>query len=56
MFDLGLVKRGEYRLLLAPNRAFQQPEKLECGPKDCNIDVVLIVNATDQLAENCPIR
>jgi hypothetical protein len=27
-FDLGTVKRGEYRLLLSPHRGFKQPEKL----------------------------
>ena len=32
-FDLGVVKRGKYRLLLAPHRGFKQPEKLECGRK-----------------------
>lgn len=55
-FDLGTVKRGEYRLLLSPHRVFKQPEKLECSPRTCTLDAVLIVNPTDQLASSCPIR
>jgi len=55
-FDLGTVKRGEYRLLLSPGRGFKQPEKLTCETKDCTLDTMLIANPTDQLAANCPIR
>ncbi len=55
-FDLGAVKRGEYRLLLSPNRGFKQPEKLECSSPTCTLDTVLIVSPTDQLASSCPIR
>ena len=55
-FDLGTVKRGEYRLLLSPHRGFKQPEKLECSPPTCTLDAVLIVNSTDQLASSCPFR
>ena len=55
-FDLGTVKRGEYRLLLSPDRGFKQPEKLACESKDCTLDTVLIANPTDQFATNCPIR
>lgn len=55
-FDLGTVKRGEYRLLLSPSRGFKQPEKLECSSGNCTLDEVLIVNPTDQLASSCPIR
>jgi len=55
-FDLGVVKRGDYRLLLSPNRGFKQPVKLECWSKDCTLDVVLIGDPTDQLTANCPIR
>ena len=43
-FDLGTVKRGEYRLLLSPHRGFTQPEKMECSSRTCTLDVVLIVN------------
>ena len=55
-FDLGTVKRGEYRLLLSPGRGFKQPEKLACDTKDCTLDTMLIANPTDQLAAKCPIR
>jgi hypothetical protein len=55
-FDLGTVRRGQYRLLLSPHRGFKQPEKLECESRDCTLDTVLIANATDQLATNCPLR
>ena len=55
-FDLGAVKRGEYRLLLSPHRGFKQPEKLECSSRTCTLDTVLIVNPTDQFASSCPIR
>jgi hypothetical protein len=55
-FDLGVVKRGEYRLLLSPHRGFKQPEKLECSSRECTLDSVLTVNPSDQLAANCPIR
>jgi hypothetical protein len=55
-FDLGLVKRGDYRLLLSPSRAFKQAEKLECWSKKCTLDAALIANPTDQIAEHCPIR
>lgn len=55
-FDLGIVKRGDYRLLLSYSRAFQQPEKLSCGDKECKLEAVLLVNATDLPASVCPIR
>lgn len=56
-FDLGLVKHGEYRLLLSPHRGFKQPEKLECSStSNCTVDAVLIVNPTDLPTANCPIR
>jgi 5-hydroxyisourate hydrolase-like protein (transthyretin family) len=55
-FNLGTLKRGEYRLLLSPHRGFKQPEKLECWSNNCTLDAVLIVNPTDQLASSCPIR
>ena len=55
-FDLGLVKRGDYRLLLSPHRGFKQPTKLECWQKNCTLDTVLIVNPTDESAAECPIR
>jgi hypothetical protein len=56
-FDLGLVKHGDYRLLLSPHRGFKQPEKLECSStRDCSVDAVLIANPTDGPAVGCPIR
>jgi hypothetical protein len=56
-FDLGLVKHGDYRLLLSPHRGFKQPEKLECSStRDCTVDAVLIANPTDGPAAGCPIR
>ena len=55
-FDLGMVKRGEYRLLLSPHRGFKQPKQLECTSSECTLDTVLILGPTDQLASSCPIR
>ena len=56
-FDLGLVKHGDYRLLLSPHRGFKQPKKLECSStRDCTVDAVLIANPTDGSAAGCPIR
>jgi len=55
-FDLGIVRKGQYRLLLSPHRGFKQPEKLECESHNCALDTMLIVNPTDQLAASCPIR
>lgn len=56
-FDLGLVKHGDYRLLLSPHRGFKQPEKLECSlTRDCILDAVLVINPTDGPAAGCPIH
>jgi hypothetical protein len=55
-FDLGMVRKGQYRLLLSPHRGPKQPEKLECESHDCTVDTMLIANPTDQLAASCPIR
>ena len=55
-FDLGTVRKGQYRLLVSPHRGFKQPEKLECESHDCALDAILITNPTDQLAAGCPIR
>jgi hypothetical protein len=55
-FDLGVVKRGDYRLLLSPHRGFKQPARLECLSSDCTLNTVLIVNPTDALGAGCPIR
>jgi hypothetical protein len=55
-FDLGIVKRGDYRLLLSPHRGFKQASKLECSSNDCTLNTVLVVSPTDGLAAGCPIR
>jgi hypothetical protein len=56
-FDLGVVKQGPYRLLLAPHRGFKQPVHLECEEaKSCTLDTVLIVSPSDQFVTQCPIR
>jgi hypothetical protein len=56
-FDLGTVNRGNYRLLASPHRGFKQPSTLQCsGGKNCELEIVLFVNPTDQLDSSCPIR
>ena len=55
-FDLGMVRKGQYRLLLSPHRGFKQSEKLKCESRDCALDTILIANPTDQPAASCPIR
>jgi len=55
-FDLGKVKRADYRLLLAPRRAYQQPQRLECSGSRCVLETTLLISATDQLAGFCPVR
>jgi hypothetical protein len=55
-FDLGIVRKGQYRFLPSPHRGFKQPVKLECESHECTLDITLIANPTDQLAASCPIR
>jgi hypothetical protein len=55
-FDLGIVKAGDYRLLLSPHRGFAQPGKLKCTESECKLDLTLIVNPTDEVTASCPIR
>jgi hypothetical protein len=55
-FDFGNVAAGRYRLLPAPTRAFNQPERLACKEKECQLDLVLQPNPTDMPESNCPIR
>jgi hypothetical protein len=55
-FNLGVVKKGSYRLLLSPNRGFKQAEKLKCLQKDCTLDTELMLNPTDMPGAGCPIR
>src|SRR4051812_35496388 len=41
-FDFGLVGPGEYRLLAAPDRGWEQIRKIECvGTGDCNLHLLL---------------
>jgi hypothetical protein len=54
-FDLGTIEKGEYRLLASPNRIFQQPPKVVCPEKDCQLNIALQVNATDQPESACPL-
>jgi 5-hydroxyisourate hydrolase-like protein (transthyretin family) len=56
-FDLGEIEAGRYRLLASPNRAFQQPDSIECNEKSlCDIQLVLMVNPTDMAESLCPIK
>jgi hypothetical protein len=55
-FNLGVVRRGNYRLLLSNSRAFRQPETLTCWGKKCTLETILVVNPTDEPTTNCPIR
>jgi hypothetical protein len=56
-FDFGKVEAGSYRFLPAPNRGFKQPNKVTCaGDRDCQINLVLQVNPTDQEFVGCPIQ
>jgi hypothetical protein len=55
-FDLGTIEKGEHRLLALPNRIFQQPPKVECPEKNCQLNIALQVNATDQPESACPFR
>ena len=55
-FNLGIVKAGDYRLLLSPGRDFAQPAKMECLARECRLDVTLTANPTDLVTANCPIR
>jgi hypothetical protein len=55
-FDLGIVEAGDYRLLLSPHRSFAQPQELKCLARECQLDVTLMVNPSDEVTTNCPIR
>ena len=55
-FDLGVIEKGDYRLLLSPHRGFKQPEELKCDGTNCVLEVILVVNPTDQVTAQCPIR
>jgi len=56
-FTFDEAEPGKYRLLASPNRAFGQPEKLDCYEKrDCNLEIILKANGTDQPYAGCPVR
>jgi hypothetical protein len=55
-YDLGTVPAGRYRLLGSATRAFKQPETLKCSSVDCELNITLQVNATDQPDSICPVR
>jgi len=56
-FDLGIVRPGNYRLLASPNRTFKQPPTLQCHDgKNCELQITLVANPTDQPDSSCPIR
>lgn len=56
-FDLGYVRKGRYRLLASPTRAFKQADKLECGiGNECNLPIVLEAEPADSPMAQCPVR
>ena len=56
-FELGVVDAGNYRFLPAPNRGFKQPKEVKCYEgRDCELDLVLQLNPTDQPFAGCPIQ
>ena len=56
-FDLKLVEPGRYRLLPAPNRGWKQPRRIACsGESECEVNMVLELNPTDQPFAGCPIQ
>jgi hypothetical protein len=56
-FDFGLVDRGEYQFLPAPSGARKQPSEVTCpGNRDCEINLVLQVNPSDQPFASSPIQ
>jgi hypothetical protein len=56
-FDLGVVEAGRYRFLPAPNRGFKQPVSVLCyGGRDCDIDLILQANSSDQPFAGCLIQ
>lgn len=41
-FELGLVEKGQYRLLASPNRGFRQPEELDCGSSEVACSFIVV--------------
>ena len=56
-FTFDEAEPGNYRLLASPNRAFAQPEKLDCYERrNCNLEIVLKANGTDRPYAGCTVR
>ncbi len=55
-FDMGTVKAGRYRFLASSTRALQQPTDLKCNGKECELNIGLKLNPTDQPLSVCPVR
>jgi len=58
-FDLKLVELGKYRFLPGPNRGWRQPKNVLCSHEfksDCELNLVLELNPTDQPFNGCPIQ
>jgi hypothetical protein len=59
-FELKLVEPGKYRFLPGPNRGWTQPKSISCNHEskgsDCELNLVVALNATDQPFAGCPIR
>jgi hypothetical protein len=56
-FDFGLVGPGEYRLLAAPDRGWEQIRKIECvGTGDCNLHLLLYPSEANVAGKSCPVQ
>jgi hypothetical protein len=60
-FELKLVESGKYRFLPGPNRGWKQPKSVSCKPEgegegDCELNLVVALNPTDQPFAGCPIQ
>ena len=57
-FNLGELKRGEYRLLFG-GREWIQPTRLGCSAKTCELDLLIRLKSTDSdsfQALGCPVK
>jgi hypothetical protein len=56
-FDLGLIAKGDYRLVASSSRAFRQPSEDWCKPTiPCVLNLVLDVNPSDQPYSQCAVK